>query len=390
MRPQINKTGVTSIRGNRQRRAMTFPVEPSPDSPMDAVTALATTRNQQLHRYITALAQSAEARIHFTHDPHHALTPKAPLHLVGMDAVNSPIASAATVIVIAQPGEQVRDVPPEVHHVIELPMAEPQLLRHLSYAGHAVNKRALTIQVFGAVGGVGTTTFTALLAGASGFRSLPTSIVDAEATSCGIDLVFGIETTAGPRWSELLTPAGELRDIPRASAFRAALPKWRSVSVLSARAGDPHPTPRAVNETVGSLASSQGIIMMDAGTSPRVETQPFDADISVMVVPRTVRGVVAAHSYLNAADNSEASLLVVTRGSKGANVSVKDVQRALRREVLVEVPVIKHFNTRIDRGQGLPHPRARVWREMGAIFERIYRHAPQAITTQRERARAAA
>src|SRR5699024_10420095 len=196
---------------------MSFPVEQASASPLDAVTAVATTQNQQLHRYITALAQSAEARVHFTHDTHHALTPKAPLHLVGMDAVNSPLSRAAAVIAIAQPGEKVPELPPEIDHVIELPTDEPQLLRHLSYAGHAANKRALVIQVFGAAGGAGTTTFTAMLAGVSGFRSLPTTIVDAEPTSGGIDLVFGVETTAGPRWSELLTPDGELRDIPRAS-----------------------------------------------------------------------------------------------------------------------------------------------------------------------------
>lgn len=88
-------------------------------------------------------------------------------------------------------------------HVLILPDCERWLASMLAEADSPREEPGTVVAVLSGRGGAGGSTLAAALALAGTRRGLRATLVDLDPAGGGIDLLFGLETEPGPRWSEL-------------------------------------------------------------------------------------------------------------------------------------------------------------------------------------------
>jgi hypothetical protein len=186
-----------------------------------------------------------------------------------------------------------------------------------------------TIAVLGGCGGAGATGFAIALAAVAGrgrirkggpdrpgWRgrvpaepAIGAVLVDLDGLGGGIDVVLGIETAPGVRWSGLHLDGGLLEPDQLADG----LPWWAGAAVLACDRPDA-PTASAVGAVLAA-ARPLGPVIVDAG---RFATEAQEAalaasDLIVLVVPADVRAITAAAAVQarNADLLADRSVLVV-------------------------------------------------------------------------------
>src|SRR5664279_4433323 len=98
----------------------------------------------------------------------------------------------------------------------------------------------VVIGVIGGSGGAGSSYFAAVLAA----LCLPSVLLDVDPVGGGVDVLLGIESVPGARWSGLRLDGGRLDP----ALLADGLPRWRDVAVLATDAEVPPPV--AVLEVV--------------------------------------------------------------------------------------------------------------------------------------------
>jgi Mrp family chromosome partitioning ATPase len=164
------------------------------------------------------------------------------------------------------------------------------------------------IAVLGGSGGVGASSFAAVLAAVTGSSLL----VDLDVCGGGIDVALGIESVAGARWSGLHLAGGYLDP----AALADGLPRWGPVAVLAADVAVLDP--EAVLQVL-SAARAAGPVVVDlprAGAAERAAAL-VHADLVVLLARGDATGVVAAHATAAALPEVPAGI-VVRRGSYSA------------------------------------------------------------------------
>src|SRR3954469_13289994 len=92
---------------------------------------------------------------------------------------------------------------------------------------------SIVVGVTGGSGGVGASTFAAVLA----MVARPAVLVDLDPVGGGADVLLGIEAHPGARWSGVRLDGGRLEP----TLLADGLPRWRDVAVLAADSGEPSP-----------------------------------------------------------------------------------------------------------------------------------------------------
>ena len=358
--------------------------EPNPGvTSTDPVAAVLVTQDRRLRQAVLDLAASAGIRVHPVGRIPDPLLPQPPLHLFGPDAQHltsaTPPTSSAVFLTlqapVPAPAPTMTQTPAHGAEPIEkfhLPAHESQVLKLLVHAANTVCRMGTVIVVSGVTGGAGTTTAALLFAGAAASLDHETSLIEGAGPPPAVEFALGLENAAGIRWPDLINPNGQLRDLPHPEALRLALARWRSIGVLARRGVGTQPQQTAVTEITASLARLRGIVIMDGGTPHRLDVAAgggMRADISVLVIPRTVSAVVQAHELI--AKTSGERPLVMTRARRGGVLSQRDVERALGTAVVGELPEISGLQNLLDRGTGLPGPRARCWKEARSLLHEV-------------------
>lgn len=193
------------------------------------------------------------------------------------------------------------------------------------------------IGVLGGSGGVGASSFAAVLAVVAG-RSL---LVDLDVCGGGIDVALGVEAEPGVRWSGLHVGGGRLD----AAELLARLPRWGPVSVLPADV--PEVDPAAVLQLLDVAAAAAPVIvdLPRAGCAERAAAF-LHCDLVVLLARADVTGLVAAHA-VSAALPEIAAGVVVRRG----DVPPRQAAELVGRPLLGELPAlgIGRFQLRADR-----------------------------------------
>lgn len=145
------------------------------------------------------------------------------------------------------------------------------------------------IGVVGGSGGVGASTFAAVLAAVAGESVL----VDVDAVGGGIDVLLGIEEVPGARWSGVRVGGGRLDPHDLADG----LPRWAGVPVLALDAEAPSP---AAVAAVLDAGSQLGVVVADLGRtdSPARRAVLDVTDFAVAVAASGVRELAAARAVL--------------------------------------------------------------------------------------------
>jgi hypothetical protein len=151
-----------------------------------------------------------------------------------------------------------------------------------------IGRGNIRIAVLGGSGGVGASTFAAVLAWAAG-----AALLDLDAVGGGLDVLLGIERTPGARWSALRLGGGRLD--PR--LLLEGLPHWYGVPVLAA---DLSPPPAEGVPEVIAAAAGAGPVVLDVPRAPcPVRTAALThCDVAVLLARARVPELSAARALL--------------------------------------------------------------------------------------------
>jgi hypothetical protein len=209
------------------------------------------------------------------------------------------------------------------------------------------------IGVVGGRGGAGASTFAGVLAAMAALGG-PALLVDLDPVAGGIDVLLGIETALGARWSGLRLEGGRLDP----DTLLGGLPRWATAAVLSADVG---PAPAAVAQVL-AVATRAGPVVVDLGrwASPARDAALSRCALTVLVCGADVRSVTGARTVR--LDLGPVPLgVVVTR-------SGHDPAPPSRVAALVDAPLIGIVSAGRRRGDspldaaGLPRGMTRVAR----------------------------
>ncbi len=170
--------------------------------------------------------------------------------------------------------------------------------------------RGLVVGVLGASGGLGASAFAAVLASVAGTLAGDAVLVDLDPASGGVDVLLGIETRPGARWSGLQLAGGALD--PRSLAD--GLPRAGPCAVLAADRFDADAD--AVQQVV-TAAAELGPVVLDLPRHPSDVRTAAEAmcDLVVLVVRPDVTGLVAARAANEALVEPAIGLVVRRVGS---------------------------------------------------------------------------
>lgn len=232
-----------------------------------------------------------------------------------------------------------------------------------------------TVAVVGACGGAGTTTIAAAVAHGLRRADEPAVLVDLDVPGPGQDVLLGIEDEPGARWPELTAARGDVDG----DGLLAALPRWRTVPVLSAsrQHTDPPDDAVVVDVTTALLRAGESVVLdlpRPAAWSQAAGLLAAAADVVLLVVPCTVPGVagaVAAGARLHAAQVREP--WVVARRPVPGRVDAPALEAALGLDVVAEVRWDGRLADSVDRGEGPPvgrrSPLGRVAAELATALQ---------------------
>ena len=217
-------------------------------------------------------------------------------------------------------------------------------------------RTARTVAVVGACGGAGTSTLAAAVAHGLRRSGEPAVLVDLDVPGPGQDVLLGIEDEPGARWPELAAARGDVDG----EGLLAALPRWRTVPVLSASRQQPDPPDDAVvlDVTTALLRAGESVVLdlpRPTAWSRAAGLLAAAADVALLVVPCTVPGVagaVATCAGLHAAQVREP--WVVARRPVPGRVDAAALEAALGLDVVAEARWDGRLADAVDRGEGPP------------------------------------
>ncbi|MFL6088994.1 MAG: septum site-determining protein Ssd [Aeromicrobium sp.] len=208
---------------------------------------------------------------------------------------------------------------------------------------------ACVVAVVGAVGGAGASCLAAALAVEAGRRGLRVLLLDGDPLGGGLDVLLGIESADGLRWSDVGPHAGALT----ARTLTEALPRMGNVWVLAAGRGPMRDEPRVD----GILrAARRGFDLVVGDVNRQVGGVGSDvlaeSVLTVVVVPEDVRSVAAAARVIDRLRPGSSSLAVVT-ARRPAGLSREAVSASLGVPVISRIGRDRRLPESIDHGAGL-------------------------------------
>ncbi|MDR1214753.1 MAG: hypothetical protein LBK54_11835 [Propionibacteriaceae bacterium] len=229
--------------------------------------------------------------------------------------------------------------------VIALPTGSRWLSRVLAGVWPGEVSAGRVVAVLGGAGGVGASTLAAGLALAAATARRPAALVDLDRQGGGLDLLMGVEATAGWRWDSLRSASGQV------SALNDRLPATDGVVIVStSRTDRAEPPAGAVAAVLDSLSHSCGLVVVDlgrSGGSARQEVIEAGARLLLLTGP-SVRAVAAAQAVLAGLDPRPCD--VVVRAERGSALSPAAVAEALSCPLLGAIPSAPALSAAADRG----------------------------------------
>ncbi len=225
-------------------------------------------------------------------------------------------------------------------YVAFLPEARPWLLENLL---PKPNKSGQAIGVIGSTGGLGTSVLASSIAANLATDSHPVLLAEFTNHSGGLDVLWGIEATTGPRWSHLeneVLPTDLIR----------SLPKSNGVSILSSDQ-NVLPAKQLMSQITKKLITESQFTVLDL---PSTDNQIF-AELAgmchqmVLVVGSTIRSINAANQLIkNHPEIANAKLAI--RNLPGTNLAPLNIARNLDLELLGEIPTDVKIVEHLEQG----------------------------------------
>lgn len=231
-------------------------------------------------------------------------------------------------------------------HALLLPAQATELLEKLSSvskdAVRQKHAKVTSIGVTGAAGGVGVSTFAALLA-QQAVKHTDVTLVDAHPASGGIDLLVGAESTSGARWPDFIAGASGGGSITAAD-LRAALPHTKhGIAVISAARSDVtdnfHLEADHVNLVAQALSTAESSHLAVFDHPPGTIDSP--ADLLLIIAPLEVRPAAAAAKMIAQARARQREVALVSRHRGWAGLNSEELASLTDSTIIGEIPTVR-------------------------------------------------
>jgi secretion/DNA translocation related CpaE-like protein len=184
-----------------------------------------------------------------------------------------------------------------VDRTVVLHESEEVLIELLSDTVLGVAGHGQCIAVLGACGGAGASVLASSIAFAAAKAPSDVLLVDCDPWGAGLDVLLGIETEPGLRWTDLAAPSGRLQ----VDALRHALPgvnvgQGRVAVLCHGRSAGSDISPNVLDVVLdaGRRMSAATVIDLPRQPGPAADRVLEQADLIVLVAPADVRGCWAA------------------------------------------------------------------------------------------------
>ncbi|MEU1998494.1 septum site-determining protein Ssd [Nocardia gamkensis] len=327
--------------------------------------ALVLIDDDRLREEVRRIAAAAERSLDERTQPvgRHAWT-GAPLVILDTDAAREAAAAGylrRTGVVLVTDGEPglldwqaAASVGAE--RAIALPGAAVGLIEMFAEYGEQRAGDGVVVAVAGAGGGAGASTLAvavALRAAAEGFRR-ETLLVDGAPFAGGLDLLLGIENTAGLRWPDLVIEDGRVS----ATALHGALPiAAPGLAVLSCGRCGAGRLPRELGAAgvravieAGRVAGDFVVCDISGERGPHADQMLDSADLVVLVVPARLRAVAAAEAVSAHIARRNPNQGLIVRGPAPGGLRAPEVAEVLDLPLLAAVRAQSGLAHRLERG----------------------------------------
>lgn len=216
--------------------------------------------------------------------------------------------------------------------------------------GEVAGAGGAVIGVVGARGGAGASTLAAALARRLA-RDAPTCLVDLEHAGGGLDVLVGLEGSAGLRWPDLVDARGAVPG----DELTALLPRWGACAVLSGDRTRPGPPPAdAVADVLAALAQHHEHVVLDLDRVGVLERGPGPAACRtvLVVVPRDLRGVAGALALRTAVLGLVPDVRLVVRGPAPGGLGVLELAHVVDLPVAASMAADRRLAAALERGGG--------------------------------------
>jgi len=253
-----------------------------------------------------------------------------------------------------------------------LPQQAGFLAALLDDAQRPGGRMGVCVRVFGATGGVGTSTLAASLAVRAAKRSKKVALVELCPFGGGLDIMMGAEQDPGWRWDDLAAARGHVGDLSTqlpavlgvaiVAASRPVKPDSTAPD-LALRPAGRGATGEAVSSVLASLRRTYDLVVIDQGRVP-----PTGED-TLLVVAADVRSVLAAQAMVTA--GVVTARRVVVRTGPGRRLPTDLIADTLGVTVAGVVPHDGHMPAALEAGDPPGRARGRTSRAADALLDRL-------------------
>lgn len=275
-----------------------------------------------------------------------------------------------------------------VERTVLLPQAEDLLVAVLADSLHRGPGGGRVVSVIGARGGVGASVLAAAVA-VAGLRSgAGVVLADCDPWGAGLDVLLGLESDPGLRWSDLATPAGR---VP-ADALHASLPsvarsgpagsrhRWRGpepgvLSVLSFGREDTTAAPPPLDTLAVVLdacrrAGEIAVLDLPRAADPLSDLALENSDLVVVVATADLFSCYAGRRVLDRIDAVGTRAGLVVRGPSPGGLGADDLARSLELPLIAQMRPQPHLARDVEFGQAPGEdPRSPLGRAAAAVLQ---------------------
>lgn len=260
--------------------------------------------------------------------------------------------------------------------VLTLPEQESDLVVLLADAAESERddvRRGPVAAVVAGRGGAGASVLAAALA----LSVTDALLVDVDPWSGGLDLLLGVETTAGLRWPDLALRAGRV-GYP---ALRDALPRHGGVTLLAngRGGGEIDPTALAAVVEAGSRGGATVVCDVPRRSTAAAENALDAADLVIMVVTAEVRACAAAGAMVPWLSAINPNVGLVVRGPAPGGLRAAEVAASVGLPLLAAMRPQPGVAEALERGGLRIARRAPLAAAARRVLDVLQRHPAEAV-----------